>query len=101
MPKDTHKKHTPTPWFSDFFGNITTHPPRRGLRQLLPTTGIIAKVNKNPKYNAEFIVCAVNNHDALIAALQLVLDRDDIADCELGQMIRDLINKVEREKDVT
>ena len=39
-------KHTPGPWFYDSFGNITKHPPRKGLRLLLPTMGIVAKVNK-------------------------------------------------------
>jgi len=39
-------KHTPGPWYYDNFGTVTNHPPRKGLKVLLPTLGIIAKVNK-------------------------------------------------------
>jgi hypothetical protein len=51
-------RHTPGPWYSDAFGNITTHPPRSGLKALLPTTGIIAKVEKNYEANAHLIAAA-------------------------------------------
>jgi len=29
-------KHTPGPWYSDDFGNVTSKPPRQGFKALLP-----------------------------------------------------------------
>lgn len=38
----SEQAHTPGPWYADDFGNVTNHPPRRGLKKLLPTRGLIA-----------------------------------------------------------
>lgn len=56
---------TSGPWYADMFGNVTTHPPRTGLKMLLPTNGIIAKVYKNEEANARLIAAAPEMLEAL------------------------------------
>jgi len=63
-------KHTPGPWYGDSFGTITTHPPRSGLRRLLPTPGIIAWVYNNVQANAALIAAAPE----LLEALERVVE---------------------------
>jgi hypothetical protein len=60
-------KHTPTPWFYNYqHDSIYDAPDIRGA------SVCIAGIKRIPDYkaNAEFIVRAVNSHNALVAALK-------------------------------
>ena len=66
-------KHTATPWRaepdsepSDFYGAIY-----EGTTSLTPLA--LVEQGPNAKANADFIVWAVNNHDALLEALERLL----------------------------
>ena len=57
-------KHTPTPWFAEA-------PDKLQIRTLQPTLNDVAAVASS-RANAAFIVRAVNAHDDLVAALEVV-----------------------------
>lgn len=63
------KPWTPGPWYFDVFGTVTTHPPRKGLRSFMPTTGIVAKCQQiwqeRAHHDARLISCTPELLEAL------------------------------------
>ena len=79
-------KHTPTPWKLD---DIAPHDPKweafeiwneKATREMIANGAGRANIRVFGKANAAFIVRAVNAHDGLVKALQMIRDADN--DCK-------------------
>jgi len=58
---------TPGPWYSDYFGNVTSIKERKGLKKLLPNFHIVCKCDQgNYQANAKLIAAAPEMLEALI-----------------------------------
>jgi mevalonate kinase len=73
-------EHTPTPW--KVFGGLITDSDHRAVAALYnkDDQGEAVRSHATNEANAEFIVRAVNSHDALVDTLRLVTELKDAAD---------------------
>ena len=67
-------QHTPTPWAAS---GVTVYGSDGGARNTVADTTCCGSMTREAdEANAAFIVRAVNSHDALVAAVTMVLDAD-------------------------